>query len=382
MTMFKQVLCLCLVASISVLNVSCNHDPLEDAHRFAYALRTSDDIGTYILNWLMPACILSKIDLKTFKVVEEFTVNYNYDNMAIDNEGTLYLSNYRENDRYQNVIDQLKPNARQLTPYITTRYGSPTQLYKTDHVTTVLLGTGNSLPLSFGVFNPDGTWVKNIPLTPYGTTEETLHQVNNKLQGIIWDYFQPSVNALVTYDLEKGNLISRDPVPDRFGKIASFAHLPSGNTAYLGPYIDQLSTTNSSIFHVSLPDFTILNTIDLHQPDIIPRLLPEDILKVSDLSDIFQPQSMIVMPLENKLYVNHWLCISVIDLTTHEHIKTLFIQAYRFVRVDDSVLAISRLPSYPDNEGAELVLLDTKTDTIITSFKGEYGPIATRQFYP
>ena len=190
----------------------------------------------------MPACILSKIDLKTFKVVEEFTVNYNYDNMAIDNEGTLYLSNYRENDRYQNVIDQLKPNARQLTPYITTRYGSPTQLYKTDHVTTVLLGTGNSLPLSFGVFNPDGTWVKNIPLTPYGTTEETLHQVNNKLQGIIWDYFQPSVNALVTYDLEKGNLISRDPVPDRFGKIASFAHLPSGNTAYLGPYIDQLST--------------------------------------------------------------------------------------------------------------------------------------------
>ena len=137
--MFKQVLCLCLVASISVLNVSCNHDPLEDAHRFAYALRTSDDIGTYILNWLMPACILSKIDLKTFKVVEEFTVNYNYDNMAIDNEGTLYLSNYRENDRYQNVIDQLKPNARQLTPYITTRYGSPPQLYKTDHVTTVLL---------------------------------------------------------------------------------------------------------------------------------------------------------------------------------------------------------------------------------------------------
>ena len=356
---------LCIVV-IGVMGCKENHDNSKrNKKNVAYALRRGMNEGKRVT-------YLSHINLEDIDIEREVEVPHEYSYVFLKDSGNVVMVFSRNSSRLFNVIDEYNPEKDQLKKYIRTKDNYPSTILTHNDRHFVLIGGHHSGPLKLEVYKKNKKFIKSLELSKkamsiYGSI--IAHK--KELYIFINEFVNPEKDDdpyLIKVNTETLAVEKKDyHFSDYFRAIDGVALHKSEKKIYIAPLAVQnfKKGENKSLFVFSFPEFDYLNKIDLGK----------------------QPDDVIYIPETDKLYINHGLSISVVECQTEKVIKVLPYHAYRVEDVGGGKVMLSHSEHVFDTDEVtgtmttlyvdqKLVVIDTKTDTVLKEFVGEYGPIS------
>jgi len=308
---------------------------------------------------------IDRVNLIFNKIEHEIPTRKCYQFLYLHRNGDLYLSYYRSDVDFERDVDILRAKKNQIRGLLDTREVGASQVMSTKDRFYILVGGGSSGPTSFEVYKKTGKFMKSIQIDDDGFLDENTFCWDSKRKLLLFatQEFTKKVddmhNGFFFLNLMTSSLKKEPFNFDReFDSVAGMAISRKENKLYISPLMSanlkkETKKINNYIYVLSYPEFRFLNKISVGE-----NHYPQDIVYLESVS---------------KLYVNErGLGLSVIDGKTEKVVKRFPIHIVRFSNVGHNKILMSVIQDHKP----KLLIWDAKTDRIIKSFDGNYGPVS------
>jgi hypothetical protein len=318
--------------------------------------------------------MISQINLQTNEIIKEIKINKVYQNLTLLENGSLLMSNMKDDMFLGNEIDRFDPTKNRVSKFSKTNYSCPMSIIPWKDKLIAMTGGNYSGPLSFEIFNQDGTLDSSIFVHKSAMlSPNSIHLDTSRNQLLIF----PS-----EFDFSIAN--SEEPyfyIIDLIKKRALKQHID----------IDLLfKPLNSISFDDKLKKLYVSagRTDNAKEESFITVLDYPSFKEIKKIKIPKTSRHTIYLAEEQKLYAQLAPGLAVIDTKTDTLINVFNdFHIERLSYVGDSKLLFStnhaiigKIPGTNTLTILEtidrLFIYDTKSDTVIKEFEGHYGPIS------